>query len=124
KERPAEVKEAAPDEESEEDNPTIVIHLLEGENRDFKVKRNSIKSVEYYEDMLMAEGDRLTQFRQYPKAFEHYLAVKLRAPSWPGLDERADRLLFNEGSEALLSNDPETGLRLLRELHARRPGYP
>src|SRR5437867_3284795 len=108
----------------EAQDDAIVIHLLDSEPSDFRVKRTSIRKIEYFEDVLLAEGDRLVLTRQYDKAFEHYLAVRTRNPSWAGLDDRVDRLLFKEGSEALLGPDGERGLRLLSELHARKPDYP
>ena len=40
------------------------------------------------------------------------------------MDERVDKLLFAEGSMALVDQDRERGVRLLRELSARKPDYP
>jgi peptide/nickel transport system substrate-binding protein len=115
---PAEEKEA------EERANNVTIHLLQGEQRDFKVKRGHIKRIEYFEDMLLAEGDRLVLARNFARAFECYLRVRLRHPSWAGLDEHVNRLLFEEGSAALLDGDDGRGLRLLRELFGRKPSYP
>ncbi len=84
----------------------------------YKVKRTSIRSIEYFEDMLLAAGERLVAQRNFAKAFEHYLLIKNRAGDWKGLQEHVDRLLFEEASDALLKNDAEHGLRLLRELYA------
>ena len=58
------------------------IHLMEGEIKDFRIKRTSIKKIEYFEDLLMAEADRLIIARDFAKAFEHYLKVKNREPNW------------------------------------------
>jgi peptide/nickel transport system substrate-binding protein len=101
----------------------LVIHLLEGDQRDFKVKRFNIRNVEYYEDMLLSEGERHVQQRKYYKAFEYYLAVQARNPTWKGLQDHFDRLLFEEGTWALASNDRDRGLRLLRELYDRNPRF-
>jgi peptide/nickel transport system substrate-binding protein len=114
----------APEPPPEENPDELIIHLLEGIQRDFKVKRSSIRSVEYYEDMLMAEAEKFVNERRYPKAFEYLLAVQARNPGWRGLQDRVDRLLFEEGSWALAGNERERGLRLLRELFDRRPDYP
>jgi peptide/nickel transport system substrate-binding protein len=101
----------------------VIIHMMDGEIRDFKVKRGSIKSVEYFEDMVLAEGDKLVREGDFIRAFERYLLVKGRDPDWKGLDERVNRLLFDEGSAALI-DDSARGLRLLADLHARQPDYP
>src|SRR5205823_14144168 len=111
-------------EEGEPARSEITIHLLKGEVRDYQVKRVNIKRVEYFEDMLLAEGDRYRLAHDYARAFECYLRVQTRNPAWPGLDEHVNRLLFEEGSAALLEGSGENGLRILRELAARRPDYP
>jgi peptide/nickel transport system substrate-binding protein len=122
---PGERKKAAePKPDEAEQISQINIHTLEGEVRDFRVKRIDIKRIDYFEDFLMAEGERLVRARQFAKAFEYYLAVQLRNPKWRGLDERVNRLLFEEGSEALRDNDGERGLRLLGELFVRKSDYP
>ena len=118
-------KSKTEDAKAEEEVPTqLTIHALEGDVRDFLVKRIDIKSVEYFEDMLLAEGERLMRSRQFPKAFEHYMIVQARDPRWKGLGEHVDRLLFEEGVDALRNSDDDRGLRLLGELHARQPDYP
>lgn len=102
----------------------INLHLLEGEQRDFSVDRSAIKKVEYFEDMLLAEGDRAILSRDYSKAFELYLAAHSKDPNWRGVSDRVDKLLLAEGNLALLESDGERGLRILRELYARKPNYP
>ncbi len=101
----------------------ITLHLLQGEIRDFKVKRSLIKKIEYFEDLLLDEGERLTRAGDFAKAFECYLRVQNRQPGWPGLDDHVNQLLFEEGSAAMRDGDMERGLRLLRELFSRRPQY-
>ena len=115
---------AAPTEAEEEEANQVVIHLLEGEVRDFKVARSSVQQVVYYEDMLLAACDRLSLARDFGRAFECCLRVQARDPKWPGLDGHVDKLLFAEGSAALLDGEGERGLRLLRELFARKPEFP
>ena len=102
----------------------MIIALVEGEIVDFKIKKTSLKKIEYYEDLLMAEGDKLIIAKDFAKAFEHYLKVKTRDPKWKGLEERVEKLLFEEGSWALIEQDRERGVRLLRELFSRKADYP
>jgi peptide/nickel transport system substrate-binding protein len=118
--------EAVEEREKEAEPPPseITIHLLKGDAHDFRVKRSSIQRVEYFEDMLLHEGERYRLAHDYARAFECYLRVQARVPGWPGLDEHVDRLLFDEGSAALNDGTGENGLRLLGELAARRPDYP
>jgi peptide/nickel transport system substrate-binding protein len=90
----------------------------------YRVRRANIKTIEYYEDLLLAAGERFLKRRDFARAFEHYLAVQQRAPGWKGLVEHVEQLLFEEGSAAIFDGDTERGLRLLRELRERRPNYP
>ncbi|HKM52859.1 MAG TPA: ABC transporter substrate-binding protein [Isosphaeraceae bacterium] len=109
----------------DEAESSLKIHLLlEAEVRDFRVKRINIKMIEYFEDMLLAQAEQLTLARDFTRAFECYLRVKMRNPAWPGLDDRVNRLLFAEGSTALIGGDQNRGLRLLRELLQRRRDFP
>jgi peptide/nickel transport system substrate-binding protein len=109
--------------EVEESEVMYEIHLMDGEFRDFKVKRSSIKTIEYFEDMLLADGDRLIREGDFTRAFERFQYVKSREPNWKGIDERINKLLFEEGSTALV-DDNARGLRLLADLYARQPDYP
>jgi peptide/nickel transport system substrate-binding protein len=102
----------------------ITIHLLEGDIRDFRLRRMHIQKIEYFEDMLLAESDRLIAAHDYARAFECCLRVKERQNGWKGLDDQVNKVLFAEGSEALINGDGEQGMRLLRELLARKPDYP
>ncbi len=105
----------------------LKIHLAQGgriETRDFKVKRSSIQKVEYFEDLLLAESDRLLRVHDYDRAFECCLRARTRNPAWSRLDEHVNQVLFAEGSKALLDGDSERGLRLLRELLGRKRDYP
>jgi peptide/nickel transport system substrate-binding protein len=105
----------------------VHLHLLRGaanEVVDFKVRRASLKSIEYFEDLLLLECDRLVPLHDYARAFECCLRVQMRNPGWKGLDERVNRVLFAEGSQALIDGDGERGLRLLRELLGRKRDYP
>ena len=121
-------KVVVPSKEADEHVPDplveVTIHLLEGDMRDFKVKRTNIKTIEYFEDLLLAECDRLVLAREFTRAFECCLKVQARDPKWRGLDEHVNRLLFAEGNAALLDGDGEHGLRLLRELFVRKPDFP
>jgi peptide/nickel transport system substrate-binding protein len=113
-------KSAIPDDE-------LRLHLLRGganEVIDFKVKRASVKKIEYFEDLLLLECDRLVTLHDYARAFECCLRVQTRNPGWKGLDDRVNHVLFAEGRQALIAGDGERGLRLLGELLGRKRDYP
>jgi peptide/nickel transport system substrate-binding protein len=120
-------KKDEPDDKEVEGLETVKLHLLQGgrnEVRDFQIKRSSLKTIEYFEDLLLAEAERLVLTRDFARAFECCLRVKNRNPAWPGLDDHVNRVLFAEGRRALVDGDDERGLRLLRELLGRKRDYP
>jgi peptide/nickel transport system substrate-binding protein len=120
----------AEDKESEQEvKDSIIIHLLRGitanhEIRDFRIRRYNMREIEYFENLLLLESQRLVKAKQFGRAFECCLRVQARSPNWPGLDDQANAVLFAEGSDALMEGDGERGLRLLRELLARKRDYP
>ncbi len=121
---PGSEKEVGPDGVASDE---VKLHLLQGgpkEVRDYKVKRANIKKIEYFEDLLLNECDRLVMAHDYARAFECCLRVQARNASWPGLDDHVNRVLFSEGSRALIDGDGERGLRLLGELLGRKRDYP
>ena len=71
--------------EDDDEDVWIVIHMINGDVRDYKVKREHIKAVAYYEDLLIEEAERLTSAGKYAKAFEYLLFVEARQPKWPRL---------------------------------------
>jgi peptide/nickel transport system substrate-binding protein len=123
-ERPGGEKEVDADGVSSDE---VRLHLLQSgpnEVRDFKVKRSNVKKIDYFEDLLLKECDRLVMAHDYARAFECCLRVETRNPGWSGLDEHVNRVLFAEGESALIAGDGERGLRLLGELLGRNRDYP
>ncbi len=124
------VEKKGQDEAKQEDSEaleTLKIHLMQGgrnEIRDFQLKRSSLKKIEYFEDLLLEEVDRLVLARDFARAFECCLRVRSRNPGWAGLEDCVNRVLFAEGRRALMDGDDERGLRLLRELLGRKRDYP
>jgi len=123
---PGETAQEGKTTEIDEDDPAniLTIHLIQGDLRDFKVNRRSIKKVEYYEDLLLNKADALIRTQEFGRAFEYILAARNRDAKWAGIEDRVNKLLFAEGSEALKEGDADRGLRLLRELAGRKPDFP
>jgi len=127
---PTKIEKPKSEQDTDKDGVSIdevKLHLLKGgpnEVLDFKVKRVNIKKIEYFEDLLLLECDRLVPAHDYARAFECCLRIQTRNPGWRGLDDRVNHVLFAEGSQALIGGDGERGLRLLRELLGRKRNYP
>jgi peptide/nickel transport system substrate-binding protein len=88
------------------------------------LRRANVKSIEYFEDMLLAESERRSKNGDFVAAFEILLGVRRRSPGWPGLGRRANALLFAEGKAAVEARAYEGGLRLLNELREQDAAYP
>lgn len=102
----------------------VDVRLLVGEERDFKVLRRDIQEIEYFEDMLLAAGDRLLDAKDFGGAFQHYQAVRRLSPEWPDLAGHFEKLLFREAAHRIDEGAIDRGLHLYYELAAYSPDYP
>lgn len=114
----------APELNRDPSDNAIVIRTQEDEPRDYYVKITSIRSADYFDDILLAEALRRAQSNDFDRAFELVLAVRSRDPNWKGLRETADRIIFLEGQHALDRGQVDDGLRLLGQLYERAPDTP
>lgn len=105
-------------------NLNVFISLKEGEIRDFMTDRTKIRSLEYFEDLLINEARKAAAARDFTRAFELLLRAQRFSPNWEGLAEAIDRLLYDEAEAAVQANEIDRGLRLLLELYERNPQYP
>ena len=88
------------------------------------MKRSSIKKIEYFEDLLLDEADRLVMERDFARAFECCLRVKSRNPSWAGLDDHVNRVLFPRAGAPWSTATTSAGSGCSRELLGRKRDYP
>ena len=102
----------------------ITIHLLKGDVRDYKVKRTNLKRVEYFEDMLLAEGDRYRLARDFRGPSSATCGSRRGTRAGRGSTSTSTACCSTRGARRLLEGTGENGLRLLGELAARRPDYP
>jgi len=110
---------------SEDPKERQILIRLQGEKTgNFYVKIRNIQKVDYFEDILLDEAERLASREQFNRAFDLILAVRARDPQWPGLDEAANRVLFLEGRSMIGFGRVEEGLRALGNLFERDPDYP
>lgn len=97
----------------------LPLHTLPPDPKHFLVKPTSIQKVEYFEDMLLSEAEKLANRAEFDRAFEYILAAQSRNPSWPGLRERADRVLLLEARDALSARRLDQAIRILSDLRER-----
>ncbi len=114
-----------PEPEQEDKRPkTLIIHLVEGDVRDFQIETKHIREIIYFEDQLVEQGDKLMLNGEFLLAFEHYLRAYEFDSDMEGLSGRVNTLLYNEGVEESGQGRTRQALKLFRELHSRTPDYP
>ncbi|MFM1801485.1 MAG: hypothetical protein RJA81_837, partial [Planctomycetota bacterium] len=93
----------------------ILVQPLEAEGMEYAVYREDITEILYFDDMLLAEADRLTNQGEFAKAFEHLLYVNSRNPEWSGLSDSYRKLLLAESKERFEAGELASGLQFVME---------
>jgi ABC-type transport system substrate-binding protein len=101
----------------------LPITLMEGEERDYKLHRQFISEIRYYEDLMLKRVDQLLDDRKVRQAYELLTALEERQQSWPGVGSRKERLLFIEAAVRLDERQPQHALALLEALFERNREY-
>lgn len=83
-----------------------------------------VKEIIYHEDLMLRRIDALLDEGNLRQAFELLYVLERRHPGWPGLDQRQNRLIFDEAKLQLDAGKLEIGFGTLEQLHGRRRGYP
>lgn len=100
----------------------IMIQPLEADGAEYAVYREDMTRVVYFEEMLLAEADKLTAAGDFAKAFEYLMLVQARDANWAGLAESHRRLLLAEARERFQQSDLSSGLQFVTEALAKNPG--
>ncbi len=104
---------------------TLVIRVHDDEEpADYSVRYVDIERVDYFEDILLADALEHARLGQFDQAFERIFAVETREPDWRGLPATINRVLLQEGQQAIARGDVDGGLRILGQLRERSPDEP
>jgi len=99
------------------------VTLLDGDEREYKLHRQYVKEIIYFEDLMLRRIDKLLDERKVLEAFQVLTALEARQTNWSGLVARQERLLFTEAAVTLDAGQSERSLVLLEELHDRNTKY-
>ncbi|MFM7592548.1 MAG: ABC transporter substrate-binding protein, partial [Isosphaeraceae bacterium] len=101
-----------------ENNPAmrLLVQPLEAEGTEYALYREDITEITYFEDMLLAEANRLIDSKDFPKAFEFLLYVQAREPKWNGLVATHRRLLLAEARNRFDASEYSSGLQFVNEV--------
>jgi peptide/nickel transport system substrate-binding protein len=103
-----------------ENNPAVrlLIQPLEADGTEYALYREDIAEITYFEDMLLAEANRLIEAKDFPKAFEYLLYVQTRDPKWKGLAAGHRKLLVTEARDRFDAGEHNSGLQFVNEVLA------
>lgn len=99
------------------------VRLISRPTQLYEINWTAIAKVELFEELLVAEAERLTVAKRFEEAFEYLDAVHRREPKYPGLREAVQMYMYlNAGHYFAKERYPEA-LSLLEELYRLNPGY-
>jgi tetratricopeptide (TPR) repeat protein len=90
----------------------------------YQVQWSAIAKVELFEQMLLAEGERLTAEGKFSEAFAYFAFLTSNYPQLPGLEAALQSHLWREASAAYAAGKREEAWPVLVALYQRNPEYP
>ncbi len=102
----------------------MTVELYNGDGREYQVDMAEVEQIKYFEDLLLEEGDKFLQRRQFENAWDFYNRVVQMNPKWPGLQQRLERFLYQEAESLLARQDLLRALNNLQVLAQMNPNYP
>ncbi|BBO33467.1 ABC transporter substrate-binding protein [Lacipirellula parvula] len=90
----------------------------------YTVQWSSIAKVELFEEMLLAEADRLTAAGKFGEAFNYLAFLAANYPQLPGLEQALQAHLWREASTAYAEKRYEDAWPALVALYERNAEYP
>ena len=97
------------------------VHLLSRLGDEYEVAWQDIAKVELFEQMVLAEAQRLTAQGELEKAYDYYAYLEKQDPELPGLAEAMEAYLYEEAKAAHRAGRFDRALAMLRETYRRNP---
>jgi tetratricopeptide (TPR) repeat protein len=102
----------------------ITIRLIADPTRPFEVSWQSIRTVVFFEQLLLTEAQRLTNEGKFDDAFDYYARLLREYPTLPGLNEAANDFLRRNAVQLYQSQQLDRALAVLTALYERQPNAP
>lgn len=90
----------------------------------YEVDWSAIDKIELYEQMLLAEAERLTAAAEYAEAFQYYSFLATNYAQLPALEAALQSHLWREASTAYAAGNRDQAWPVLQALYLRNPQYP
>ncbi|MCA9238270.1 MAG: hypothetical protein KDA44_22510 [Planctomycetales bacterium] len=105
------------------DSGSIKVRRLSQPSVPYEVSWSAIERVDLYEEMLLAEADRLSAAGDFDQAFEYLGFLFNNYPDLPGLEQSAETFLWQDASATFRASRLEDALASLLALYERNPRY-
>lgn len=102
----------------------VVLLKNDQDDGEYKIHVRTIRQVIHYEDLMLKRIDLLLDEERNDDCFELLTALQQRAPDWPGIGERRDRLKFVEAVVKHRKQLYEQALAQFEQVFAKSPAYP
>ena len=102
----------------------LTIRLIADPTKSFEVSWQSIRKVLFFEDILLAEAQRLTTEKNLDEAFDYYARLLREYPTMPGLNEAANDFLRRNALQLIEAQQLDRALAVLTTLYERQPNTP
>jgi hypothetical protein len=103
---------------------SLMIRRLSHPTIPYTVQWASITKVELFEQMLLAEAERLTAEGKFAEAFNYLAFLTTNYPQLPGLEQALQAHLWREASTAYAANKRQEAWPALVALYQRNAKYP
>lgn len=103
---------------------SLMIRRLSHPTIPYTVQWEAIAKVELFEQMLLAEAERLTAEGKFAEAFDYLAFLTTNYPQLPGLEPALQAHLWREASTAYAANKRQEAWPALVALYQRNASYP
>jgi tetratricopeptide (TPR) repeat protein len=101
----------------------IRVRLVDRPGEEFEVSWSEVASVRVYEELLLAEAQRLTATGKFDEAYDYFARLSTEYASLPGLKNAVSDYLRRNALALYQAGEHDRALALLVTLHERNPEY-
>lgn len=99
------------------------VRLIEEDDVEYDVFWRNIKRIRLYEEMLLAEAEKLTAAKKYDEAFDYYYKISRDYSTLQGLDASYNRYLYLDAIQLTRDQRFTEAFGVIEELYARDANF-
>jgi hypothetical protein len=103
---------------------TLSIRRLSHPSIPYAVEWSAVEKVELYEQLLLAEANRLTAAGNFAEAFDYLAFLSTNYPKLEGLEQAMENHLWREASATYAGGKRDEAWPILQALYLRNPRFP